>query len=232
MSNRIGVLYITWGNSPAVKEELDRSIASVEKQGLPVHVQHCADLPGAHFYHKPFMSHYSPFENTLFLDTDTEVLGDLTYGFRQAERFGMALCYDHSCTANRWYGKNSPSLTHNDVVEYNTGVVFFNKTKSIKFFKHWEMLSRTHHSDQATFAKAIDETLFNPFVLPAHVWNYRVYNGDRLWSPVKIWHTKKPHILTDSVRAALTTDHGNRWYEVPEIKKQNPSEWEHNILRV
>lgn len=233
MPNKLGVLYVVWNNQGKITDELQRSIDSVKKQGLPYHVVQSYDSPPYCLSNKALMYDLSPFENTLFLDSDTEVLGDLTYGFRQSERHGIACCIDHSWNMSRWCGKDHPILSHTDIVEYNTGVIFFTKNDAnAKLFDQWKKIVNMHPNDQATFGIAVDQCNINPFVLPAHVWNYRVYNGDRLWGPVKIWHTKKPHVLTDSIRKALTTDHGNKWYEVPEIKQQNPSDWANNVLRV
>ena len=173
----------------------------------------------------------SPFDTTLFLDTDTEVLGDLSYGFRQAEKHGMAITIDHACKAKRWYQHDH--IPHDDIVEYNTGVIFFTKNEqNARLFQEWESLVKTRGNDQPTFALAADCVNLNPFVLPDHIWNYRVYSADRMFGAVKIWHTKHPHVLTPSIRKALSDDHNYRWYEVPEIKRQNPSDWEHNIIRV
>lgn len=224
-----GIVYIIWNSKGQLSSELQRSIKSAEQFNIPYTVVETADAPKHNFRNKTLMYDASPYDTTLFLDTDTEILGDLEYGFIQAERHGMALCIDHACCGLRWWKPHV--LSHPDVVEYNTGVVFFNRLnpKIKDFFDYWKSIATTHPSDQATISKAFDHTGLNPFVLPAHVWNFRVYNGDRLFSPVKIWHAKEPHILTDSIREKLTTHHGWKWYKVPEIFAQNPQDEIHVI---
>ena len=43
------------------------------------------------------------------------------------------------------------------------------------------------HNDQCSFAVAIDDTGFSPFVLPLN-WNFRPYFYRSFFGPIKIWH--------------------------------------------
>jgi hypothetical protein len=80
-----GVLYITWpgeGRMPAMLARSRESLAKVHPE-LPVHV---AELPdGSTLLDKARMYDLSPFDQTLFLDADTVVMGNLDYGFEKAE---------------------------------------------------------------------------------------------------------------------------------------------------
>jgi hypothetical protein len=189
-----GVLYTVWGDN---EELLERSIAS---HGLPYHVKR---LPShSTLLTKAGMFDWSPFDTTLFLDVDTVVLGDLAFGFQKAEQFGLACCI---CECP--YAKRFPSLKeHGDLVEYNTGVLFFTK-KAHPVFRAWSLLSVTLDSslpfmrgdelvtmplnDQASFALAVQHTGFNPFVLPLN-WNLRVRWQHTCFGEVKIWHDHSP----------------------------------------
>jgi hypothetical protein len=137
------------------------------------------------------MFELSPFEETLFLDVDTVVLGKLDFGFTQSARFGLACCIAPCPWARRYRG------IQGDIVEYNTGVLFFNRSAA-GLFTTWKSLSpqvdsslrkrgRRGNFDQASFAKAVADTNTNPFVLPLN-WNFRPHSCLSFFGPVKIWH--------------------------------------------
>jgi hypothetical protein len=139
----------------------------------------------------------SPFDETLFLDVDTVVLGNLDFGFYKAKQFGLAMSICEAPWAKRY-----PAIFSSDEVEYNTGVIFFSK-KAQPLFEKWNELSLTADSsligvnngqvykiaaqDQGSFALAIDQTGFNPFVLPLN-WNFRPIWHRSFFGPIKIWH--------------------------------------------
>lgn len=202
-----GVLYIHWGPD---RRLLDRSLASLQAihPELPVEVVRLAD--SATLLDKATMMRLSPFEETLFLDADTVVLGRLDYGFEMAARRGLACCINELPWARRY------RCFDGDELEYNTGVLFF--TRQVReLFERWEALSRTIDSaifirrggelgamacnDQASFAKAIQELDFNPYVLPLN-WNFRPRWQPSWWGPIKIWHFHEapPPIVVDFVR--------------------------------
>src|SRR5262249_21975436 len=137
------------------------------------------------FLDKAKMFDLAPFDETLFLDIDTVVLDNLDFGFERAARYGLACCI---CEAP--YARRYRKSIQGDVVEYNTGVLFFSKTDAIRaLFAKWAELALTMDSshrfmgdnglvgempvaDQASFAAAVHQTGFNPFVLPLN-WNLR-----------------------------------------------------------
>ena len=142
------------------------------------------------------MHRLTPFEETLFLDSDTVVLDRLDFGFEMAAQHGLAVSICECPWARRYGGLDG------DVVEYNTGVIFFNQ-KSYHVFDAWDACGRDIDSsilfyqgtsvvrmpfnDQAGFAKAIIDTGFNPYVLPYN-WNFRPMWHRTFWGPIKIWH--------------------------------------------
>src|SRR3954452_11029451 len=74
-----GILYVCWGEE--VESALQLSLQSLKRYHpeLPVHVER---LPAESSYlDKARMMEMSPFEETLFLDADTVVLGNLDFGF-------------------------------------------------------------------------------------------------------------------------------------------------------
>jgi hypothetical protein len=199
-----GVLYIVWGTSH--EHLLDRSIASLKGHHpeLPVtihRVEASEDQAGqaAMLQHKTGMFNLTPYETTLFLDADTVVLGRLDHAFEKAERFGLACCICECPWARRYSGLSSEA----DLIEYNTGVLFFSRQTEL-LFTMWERYARTiastvqflssdgvkavmQYNDQASFAKAIDVVGFNPFVLPLN-WNLRPKWQRSFFGPVRIWH--------------------------------------------
>jgi hypothetical protein len=195
-----GVLYVIWGE--AGQRLLPRSLASLRQYhpDLPVHIETLPDdtPPMAGLLEKARMLDFSPFETTLFLDADTVVLGALDFGFAQAERYGLACAICECPWASRYGGLSG------DIIEYNTGVIFFTR-RTAPLFARWKELSPTLDSsffhvppgtrtvgrmpfnDQAGFAKAVEDTGILPAVLPLN-WNYRPRWQSTFFGPLKIWH--------------------------------------------
>lgn len=189
-----GALYVVWGdyNKPA----LNRSLASLKKYhpDLPIHIE---TLPAdATLLDKAAMLDFSPYEETVFLDVDTVVMGNLDFGFEKARHFKAAVCICECPWARRYGGLEG------DMVEYNTGVIFF--TKDAKpLFDQWKdqapkVDSSIHFivdgqqglmplNDQAGFALAVEQTGLQPFILP-HNWNFRPKWQKSWYGPLKIWH--------------------------------------------
>jgi hypothetical protein len=147
---------------------------------------------------KSRMMELSPFEETLYLDADTVVLDRLDFGFEQAARFGVACCICECPWARRYRG-----LPNDDGIEYNTGVLFFNRGAQALFQRWHELESVVEPAidfigpngqpavmpfdDQGGFAKAVREWEQVPFILP-HNWNFRPAWHRTFFGPIKIWH--------------------------------------------
>jgi hypothetical protein len=194
-----GILSIYWGDES--KLPIDRLKASVKRfhPELPheiIKVEAPSGDPSS-LNKKAAMLDLSPFDETLFLDLDTVVLGNLDFGFQKANQFGMAISI---CEAP--WGKRYPNIFSGDEVEYNTGVIFFTKAAK-NVFDRWKELAATVDSsiiavndqgiykmaanDQGSFALAIEESGFNPFILPLN-WNFRPMWHRSFFGPIKIWH--------------------------------------------
>jgi hypothetical protein len=196
-----GALYLVWGD--AAEEALRRSTASLSA-AMPDLAYHVERLPqGSNLLQKAGMFDLSPFEETVFLDADTIVLGRLDFGFEQAALHGIA-CSICECPWARRY----PSI-QGDVVEYNTGVLFFCKNYfrhghyvTHEIFEAWkeraaimdssitwgEPPRRMALNDQASFAMACQDSAFQPFVLPRN-WNFRPEFHREWFGPLKVWHS-------------------------------------------
>jgi hypothetical protein len=150
---------------------------------------------------KALMFELSPFEETLFLDIDTVVLGKLDFGFDKARAFGLAVALNECPWARRY-----PRIFSGDEIEYNTGVIFFTR-RAAPVFEQWKDLApRTDSTlvgvhagkpfmnkanDQGSFALAVERSGFNPFVLPLN-WNFRPQWHKSFFGPIKIWHDHSP----------------------------------------
>jgi hypothetical protein len=197
----VGVVYVGWdlrGNDRML-QALDRSVKSLYRfhDGIPVKV---VELPtGSTLLDKASMFDLSPFDLTLFLDMDTVVMDALDYGFAMAHRHHLACCV---CEAP--YARRFARAAQGDLVEYNTGVLFFDRSPECRsLFKAWERLNREVDSsldfvldgqvkrmplnDQAGFALAVDEVKMCPFVLPNN-WNFRPLWYRTGFGPLKVWH--------------------------------------------
>lgn len=193
-----GALYIVWPGSPQTESLLERSIASLQAihPELPYHVERLPE--GATLLDKARMRDLSPYETTLFLDADTVVLDRLDFGFERAEQFGLACCICECPYARRF----TALADRGDMVEYNTGVLFFTHWYR-ELFEQWKSFAQRMDSrlpflrknevvvmplnDQPSFAYAMQYAQKLPFVLPMN-WNFRPLWHRGFFGPVKVWH--------------------------------------------
>jgi hypothetical protein len=192
-----GVLYMVWGDQ--AKRLCHRSVQSLRQQHpeLPFKV---LELPeSATLLEKAKMFDASSWDTTLYLDADTVVLERLDYAFQKAEQFGLACCINETPWARRYASMSG------DSIEYNTGVLFWTR-RAEPVFRAWEQLAGVDSAieiihegrclrvmplnDQAGFAKAVETTGSNPFVLPLN-WNWRPLFQPAISGAVKIWHDQR-----------------------------------------
>ena len=196
-----GIISIYWGDES--KLPIERLKASVKKfhPELPHEIIKidASQNDFSSLNKKASMFDLSPFDETLFLDIDTVIMARLDFGFEKAKQFGIALAICEAPWARRYH-----KVFTGDQIEYNTGVIFFDK-KSEGVFKAWRDFSEKIDSesigvssesgelfkmsanDQASFALAVEETGCNPFVLPLN-WNFRPLWHKSFYGPLKIWH--------------------------------------------
>ena len=187
-----GIIYYVWGNYN--KADLDRSIQSIKKFGYNYRV--IVDKSEYdHLQKKLGIFESSPYDTTLFLDTDTRVLGNLDYGFEMAEKYKLACCIAPASSSYDAKPNDIQDIMETDLPQYNTGVLFFTRDAE-KTFMRWKDLMIKHpvcrDNDQPYFSQAVYETI-NPYILPK-TWNYRphtnyeskVYHGE-----LKILHSNR-----------------------------------------
>lgn len=194
-----GVLYMVWGSKP--KSALARSQRTLRSfhPDLPIETieLQCSD-PVEGLLQKATMFDKSPFEETLFLDADTVVLDRLDFGFERAAKYGLACAICEAPWARRYH-----KSIKGDLIEYNTGVLFFSRAAK-PVFDRWKDLAPSTdssilfpgangtlrvmpHNDQGSFALAVESSGMNPFVLPLN-WNFRPNWHKSFFGPIKIWH--------------------------------------------
>jgi hypothetical protein len=191
-----GVLYMKWGTK--IEPIFQRSLKSLRQFHPELQVQVAELSDKATLLDKARMFDISPFEQTLFLDTDTIVMDRLDFGFEKAEKFSLACCICECPWARRYTGLSG------DLIEYNTGVLFFTK-QAKPLFELWKKhaatldssilfkrgdnpeIRRMAFNDQGGFALAVEQWGVCPYVLPLN-WNLRPLWQQILCGPVKIWH--------------------------------------------
>jgi len=217
---RRGVLYIVWGDKAAAALERSRRSLAQHHPELPVDVVRIETAidPCLALIEKSKMMERSPFEETLFLDADTVVLGRLDFAFEKAARYGLA-CAISECPWARKYGKSIKG----DAIEYSTGVLFFTR-QAAPVFAAWQRLAPLldssapvvydgkmqgvqPYNDQCAFAAALEETGYLPFILPLN-WNFRPAFQKSFFGPIRIWHDYQdpPQIYFDIAKYYQSDD--------------------------
>jgi hypothetical protein len=103
---------------------------------------------------------YSPFERTVFLDCDTEVVGDLTPADKLLDRYEL-LARLHSWPIEyKDPTGNLAKLSYRtlDNPHWNSGVLLYKKCANVEnFFRDWNAKFREigYHMDQPSFAETI-----------------------------------------------------------------------------
>ncbi|MBI4969476.1 MAG: hypothetical protein HZC25_15270 [Rhodospirillales bacterium] len=194
-----GIITIVWGDKG--KLPLDRLLRSTARHHPELShriIEIDGAAPGPHaLLEKARMFDRSPFEETLYLDADTVVLGRLDFGFEKAARYGVALSICENPWARRYH-----KIFRGDEIEYNTGVIFFTRAAE-PLFDAWKDGAQSLDAsilytqggevkimpanDQGSFAAALERTGVNPFVLPCN-WNFRPQWQKSFFGPLKIWH--------------------------------------------
>lgn len=153
--------------------------------------------PTRDFQDKVELFSETPFEETIYLDTDTYVCDDsvLSELFSMLERYDIAATMDsarrldiHHPTGDR------PSVSSpGPMAEPNTGVVVYHRDRCSELFKNWSDLHqefkqiREDIGDQAAFHEAIYNTDIE-FSYFSPEFNFRLPVGHYVRYPVRILH--------------------------------------------
>jgi len=169
--------------------------------GAPSPFNSCAGIENPHPRSKVDCLFRSPYDETLYLDSDTEVVADFREVFVLLEKFDMALAHDliRNTPKPSWKRELPPSFP-----EFNTGVILYrNNPGVIRLLKAWQ---QAYHEagfspDQITLREILWETDLKVAVLPPEyntfmmkyplIWrkgeaiprilHFRKYHEGRLW---------------------------------------------------
>jgi hypothetical protein len=216
---RRGVIYLVSGPR-SYMSELQTSLASLRRHepDLPVTVFSRHRLPrGTRADHASYSTEHhplkekvlilseSPYERTLFLDTDTTILGPISpvFDHLDSHQFGVANAY----LADRT--RQPPTLTALvDPAQYNTGVLLYDDSAATRrFLDVWRDAVMPQDPSDMWAGHNCDQTYFNRLVasgalaecgvefssLPNTIWNVRglmVGEMKRLgmWSEARVLH--------------------------------------------
>ncbi len=134
----------------------------------------------------------TPFDQTIYLDTDIRVVNPIDELFSLLGKYDLAVCHAH----NRVSTHNK--FNYNQAIPYsfpqlNTGVIVFNRNKQTQtLFDKWEkeFEERNVNKDQVPFRELLWELDINFFVLPPE---YNIRHKRKFLT----WHKKEitPKIL-------------------------------------
>lgn len=207
MLMRDGIIYVATG--PDYQEESCISAKSVKNElpNIPITVFsdedfNCEYIDDVMVIDNP---HYnsldcieclskSPYDRTIYFDTDIYVENDISGIFNILGDYDMAAVHDtrhsihHECPIS-----NVPS----DYPEYNTGVIGYQKNEStIEFFEHWAEVWKGQPDtmiDQPSFRASLYKSNLRVVTLPPEYNCLYSINPGYLNGPVKIFHGR----LTD-----------------------------------
>ena len=189
-----GVLYIAFGDN-FIKEMLF-SAESVKRHCPEMHitvftdrqvdsefVDNCEKIDVGHLRPKVDYVHMTPYEQTIFLDTDTVIDHNLNEMFGILERYDFAICHDLA----RKRKNVSRLIPEYEEIPYafsevNPGVMVFSKTESVmSFFKLWREKFYTHFSrwpyEQPTFRIALWKSDMNFYILGGKKVKFENFNS-------------------------------------------------------
>jgi hypothetical protein len=140
----------------------------------------------------------TPFDRTLYLDTDTALNADVRSLFQVLDRFDIALCHAHRRNAVQrlapWRIALPPAFP-----QYNAGVILFRRTPAVvRFLEEW---SRSFHEagfqqDQKTLRELLWLSDLRMATLPPE-YNVRFMKYAWLWSSeeatAQILHLRRYH---------------------------------------
>ena len=167
--------------------------------------------------HKPIdklLVQFCPFERVVFLDTDTQVCGDLSPLFDVLDRFDLAVLQD----VNRGWNYELPGVPA-CFTEFNTGVLAFRRTPAVlDFFRQWgenhAELARTGGfvNDQPAFRQTLYHSALRVAPLPSEFHFLGNFPNSLLWK-VRLIHARGDYGL---MARQIDEQLGNRVY-IPHV---------------
>jgi hypothetical protein len=220
-----GVLYIASGSGFA--REAILSAESVKENNSQIPITMITDQPISSefidniikieddvetFANKPFNMSRTPYEKTLYLDTDTYICSDISDIFELLEKYDIAATHNQKGT----------SYTIGDIPnafpEYSSGVIGFRDNKLVtNFLSTWKSYYQQdtreeYPEDQPSFRKALYDSDLKLATLPRE-YNCAVRMPGYLNDEVKILHSRLIDINTPGASKFFG-------FEVPDVAKK------------
>jgi len=148
------------------------------------------------------------FDIVLYVDTDVTIIGDVSFGFEMAEKFGIALSPATSyCLPSHHDFRRvmiDQGLPDAGQIQYNAGVQFFARGLDVKSVydlyqksayefseKYRYRNARGNLSDQPFLSYALEKLGFNPYTLSIN-YCYRGLDAEPICGDIRIWHSRYP----------------------------------------
>jgi hypothetical protein len=171
--------------------------------------------PDFGYYAKVKYFYFSPYEETLFLDHDTYVLGDINEIFTVLEDGNFHFIAAHD-VGRQSFG---PSF---DIPmcfpTFNTGVVCYRQCIEISNLVHywWALLKELHDpwGDQPTFMKAVYDSPGIRFGVMPKAYNYRFWFPQHAYETVKILHGRAEGENLEEIGASINKYAGSSHFTV------------------
>lgn len=208
-----GVLYIAFGDN--FLQELLFSAESVKKHNPNLHITVFSDKPidsdyvdqcvlinVNHLRPKVDYVHQSPYEETIFLDTDTIVDYKLTDMFGVLQKYDFAICHD---LARKRENVSRLIPEYREIPysfsEVNPGVMVFRRCDPVQnFFKLWREYFYKYFNrlpyEQPTFRVALWKSDLNFYILPVE---YNIRSKGNREKQKKFHHEFGPDHLTPRI---------------------------------
>lgn len=213
-----GILYITYGNSYTAAAVRSAKTARARNPGLAIHLfvdaasrdslglardpgpfSSIGIIENPHRRSKVDYMCKTPFERTLYLDSDTSVAQDIQEIFGVLERFDLAAVQVMRRNANRkdeMWTKPIPDA----YPQFNSGVMLYRNTPEvIKILDEWGKAfgDSGHHHDQAILRELLWDSDLRVIALPPE-YNVRYLKYVWIWSKAEaipmIYHLKQYHV--------------------------------------
>jgi hypothetical protein len=165
----------------------------------------------------------TPYDRTLFLDTDTYICEDISDIFEVLDNFDIAAAHNPG-SRTAIHGEYKPSDIPKAFPQYNTGVILFKDNPNTQdFFENWSEIYINNKSkmaiglNQPAFREALYKSDLRISTLPSE-YNLRVrYDGSVgfMTDSVKIVHGRHPAGLP-TVSEHINADDGMRVYSLRE----------------
>lgn len=209
---RKGILYIATGSeyiqeakrsAQYVRSVVDYPIALITDQQVNDYIFDEVIIdpePQNTYIDKPRNLGRTPFDQTIFIDTDSYIINDVGELFDLLEFADLAAVVDPNEDALRLMNERYYDTLPESIPEYNTGMLVYSSAAvNNGFFQRWEEnYSQDHSQDQISFRKTIAETDLQ-FTALSNVYNCLIDWPMQVTGEVKILHDISRKLTSENI---------------------------------